>query len=83
MPPRISIDPVARHLDHDTQAVIGGGATIVVGADDIDARHRAQACRPEWLGSVRPRTSSCSPPSTRREGRALVARILSVARTSL
>ncbi len=50
VPRRIRVEPVPRHLDRDTQSLIGGGATIVVGADDVEARHRAQARRPEWLG---------------------------------
>ena len=50
VPRRIRVEPVPRHLDHDTDSLIGGGATIVVGADDVEARHRAQSRRPEWLG---------------------------------
>lgn len=49
-PRRIRIEPVARHLDQNTQSFIGIGATLVVGADDVEARHRAQARSPEWLG---------------------------------
>ncbi len=49
MPGRISIEPIARHLDAATIDLIHQRASIVVGADDIAARHLAQRADPEWL----------------------------------
>jgi hypothetical protein len=50
LPRRLAVIPVPRHLDADTSARIAPGARILVGADDIGARHLAQRLKPSWLG---------------------------------
>ena len=50
VPQRLQIEPVPRHLDAGTAGSIARRSTIVVGADDIAVRHRAQELEPSWLG---------------------------------
>lgn len=50
LPSRLRLDPIAHHLDDETEALVPAGATILVGADDIAVRHRAQRLSPSWLG---------------------------------
>lgn len=46
---RLEVTPIARHLDEETQHLVAPGSTVVVGADDVAVRHRAQALQPIWL----------------------------------
>jgi hypothetical protein len=49
LPSRLSVTPISEHLDDSTRAVVPAGAAIIVGADDIGARHLAQGLDPAWL----------------------------------
>lgn len=49
-PRRLAIRRVGHHIDERTLAEIPAGSVVVVGADDIAARHLAQRTRPAWLG---------------------------------
>lgn len=49
VPARLTLIPVARHLDNTSKSIVPAGSTIVVGADDIAVRHLAQRLRPSCL----------------------------------
>ncbi len=50
LPERLRAIAVPEHLTADTASVVERDSWIVVGADDIGARHLAQRLGPRWLG---------------------------------
>jgi hypothetical protein len=49
LPARLSVTPIQEHLEDHSLKVVPADAAIVVGADDIGARHLAQTLDPAWL----------------------------------
>lgn len=50
LPSRLAVHPVPSHLTAANRDLVPAGSVVVVGADDIGARHLAQQLDPCWLG---------------------------------